>query len=153
MLNIDACISQYICDSFFFLQVRGPIPIQLGTDVLPSIKTIDKNTLKIFRNILIPINFHKFFGDILTKTSFCFTDDSMSSWGSGSSVLDLIFPQPETISEIRFRNWYTARLSILVRFDDSVQAPPKSSSLNWAAAAVSTNIVLMKIIYLYLLHM
>ena len=34
--------------------------------------------------------------------------------------LDLIFPQPETISEIRFRNWYTARLSILVRFDDSV---------------------------------
>ena len=106
----------------------------------------------IFRNILIPINFHKFFGDILTKTSFCFTDDSMSSWGSGSSVLDLIFPQPETISEIRFRNWYTARLSILVRFDDSVQAPPKSSSLNWAAAAVSTSIVLMKIIYLYLLY-
>ena len=76
----------------------------------------------------------------------------MSSWGSGSSVLDLIFPQPETISEIRFRNWYTARLSILVRFDDSVQAPPKSSSLNWAAAAVSTSIVLMKIIYLYLLQ-
>ena len=64
-------------------------------------------------------------------------DDSMSSWGSGSSVLDLIFPQPETISEIRFKNWYTARLSILVRFDDSVQGPPKSTSLNWAAAAVS----------------
>ena len=65
-------------------------------------------------------------------------DDSMSSWGSGSSVLDLIFPQPETISEIRFKNWYTARLSILVRFDDSVQGPPKSTSLNWAASAVSS---------------
>ena len=148
MLNIDACISQYICDSFFFL--TGSRTHSHSTWYRRF--TIYKNTLKIFRNILIPINFHKFFGDILTKTSFCFTDDSMSSWGSGSSVLDLIFPQPETISEIRFRNWYTARLSILVRFDDSVQAPPKSSSLNWAAAAVSTSIVLMKIIYLYLLH-
>ena len=66
-------------------------------------------------------------------------DDSMTSWGSGSSVLDLIFPQPETISEIRFKNWYTAKLSILVRFDErtTVQTAPKSSSLNWAAAAVS----------------
>ena len=150
MLNIDACISQYICDWFFFF-ITGSRTHSHSTWYRRF--TIYKNTLKIFRNILIPINFHKFFGDILTKTSFCFTDDSMSSWGSGSSVLDLIFPQPETISEIRFRNWYTARLSILVRFDDSVQAPPKSSSLNWAAAAVSTSIVLMKIIYLYLLHM
>ena len=23
--------------------------------------------------------------------------------------MDLIFPHPETVSEIRFRNWYTAR--------------------------------------------
>lgn len=60
----------------------------------------------------------------------------MSSWGSGSSVLDLIFPQPETVTEIRFRNWYTARLSLLVRFDDSAQAPPKKEHLAWAAAAV-----------------
>ena len=63
-------------------------------------------------------------------------DDSHSSWGSGSSVLDLIFPTPETVTEIRFRNWYTARLSLLVRFDDSVQAPPKKEHLAWAAAAV-----------------
>ena len=129
--------------AYFSYRFEDPFPFNL-------VQTF--YALKILRKILIPINFHKFFGDILTKTSFCFTDDSMSSWGSGSSVLDLIFPQPETISEIRFRNWYTARLSILVRFDDSVQAPPKSSSLNWAAAAVSTSIVLMKIIYLYLLH-
>ena len=60
----------------------------------------------------------------------------MSSWGSGSSVLDLIFPQPETVTEIRFRNWYTARLSLLVRFDDSAPAPPKKEHLAWAAAAV-----------------
>ena len=63
----------------------------------------------------------------------------MSSWSSGASVLDLIFPQPETVSEIRFRNWYTARLSLLVRFDDSAQAPPKREHLAWAAAAVSAN--------------
>ena len=31
---------------FFFLQVRGPIPIQLGTDVLPSIKTLSKSLEK-----------------------------------------------------------------------------------------------------------
>lgn len=66
-----------------------------------------------------------------------FVDDSMSSWGSGSSVLDLIFPQPETVTEIRFRNWYTARMSLLVRFDDSAQAPPKKEHLAWAAAAVT----------------
>ena len=33
----------------------------------------------------------------------------MASWSCGASVLDLIFPHPETVSEIRFRNWYTAR--------------------------------------------
>ena len=67
----------------------------------------------------------------------CVLDESMSSWSSGASVLDLIFPQPETVSEIRFRNWYTARLSLLVRFDDSAQSPPKREHLAWAAAAVS----------------
>ena len=40
------------------------------------------------------------------------------------------------MTEIRFRNWYTARLSLLVRFDDTVQAPPKKEHLAWAAAAV-----------------
>ena len=58
------------------------------------------------------------------------------SWTSGASVLDLLFPQPETVSEIRFRNWYTARLTLLVRFDDSVQTAPKREHLAWAAAAV-----------------
>ena len=76
-------------------------------------------------------------------------------------MLDLVFPQPETVSEIRFRNWYltlqhcdsvlpglsfchryTARLTLLVRFDDSVQSAPKREHLAWAAAAVS--IVLVK---------
>ena len=56
---------------------------------------------------------------------------------TGASVLDLVFPQPETVSEIRFKNWYTARLTLLVRFDDSVQAAPKREHLAWAAAAVS----------------
>ena len=68
----------------------------------------------------------------------------MSSWSSGASVLDLIFPQPETVSEIRFRNWYTARLSLLVRFDDSAQAPPKREHLAWAAAAVSKKYIVSK---------
>ena len=68
--------------------------------------------------------------------TFGVLDEGISSWGSGASVLDLIFPQPETVNEIRFRNWYTARLSLLVRFDDSVQAPPKKEHLAWAAAAV-----------------
>ena len=71
-------------------------------------------------------------------------DEGISSWGSGASVLDLIFPQPETVNEIRFRNWYTARLSLLVRFDDSVQAPPKKEHLAWAAAAVRYNFNLNK---------
>ena len=66
-------------------------------------------------------------------------DEGMSRGGYGASVLDLIFPQPETVNEIRFRNWYTARLSLLVRFDDSVQAPPKKEHLAWAAAAVKFN--------------
>ena len=57
-------------------------------------------------------------------------------------MLDLIFPTPETVTEIRFRNWYTARLSLLVRFDDTVQAPPKKEHLAWAAAAVNTRYVL-----------
>ena len=61
----------------------------------------------------------------------------MSACGSGASVLDLIFPTPETVTEIRFRNFYTAKLSMLVRFDDTVQAPPKKEHLAWAAAAVS----------------
>lgn len=61
----------------------------------------------------------------------------MSQWSSGVSVLDLIFSQPETVSEIRFRNWYTARLSMLVRFEDSAQVAPKREHLAWAAAAVS----------------
>ena len=68
---------------------------------------------------------------------FKILDENMSSWSSGASVLDLIFPQPETVSEIRFRNWYTARLSLLVRFDDSAQAPPKRERLASAAAALS----------------
>lgn len=92
--------------------VRGPIPIQLGRIKLPL---------------------HQ------ANTSWTFSDDSTSSWGSGSSVLDLIFPQPETVSEIRFRNYYTARLSLLARFDhDSVQSAPKREHLAWAAAAVSS---------------
>lgn len=66
------------------------------------------------------------------------SDENMASWSSGASVLDLIFPHPETVSEIRFRNWYTARLSLLVRFDDSTQSPPKREHLAWAAAAVTT---------------
>ena len=32
---------------------------------------------------------------------------------------------------------YTARLTLLVRFDDSVQSAPKREHLAWAAAAVS----------------
>ena len=48
------------------------------------------------------------------KKCMDFSDESMSNWTSGASVLDLIFPQPETVSEIRFRNWYTARFSLLV---------------------------------------
>ena len=91
--------------------VRGPIPIQLGNLTAKLIK------YQLKQNNLI-------------------LDDSMSNYWSGSSVLDLIFPQPETVSEIRFRNFYTSRLSLLVRFDDSVQAPPKREHLAWAAAAV-----------------
>ena len=70
------------------------------------------------------------------RCNYHILDENMSSWSSGASVLDLIFPQPETVSEIRFRNWYTARLSLLVRFDDSAQSPPKREHLAWAAAAV-----------------
>ena len=72
------------------------------------------------------------------RCHFYILDENMSSWSSGASVLDLIFPQPETVSEIRFRNWYTARLSLLVRFDDSAQSPPKREHLAWAAAAVGS---------------
>ena len=79
-------------------------------------------------------------------------------------MLDLVFPQPETVSEIRFRNWYikryriqqhcdsvlpglpfchryTARLTLLVRFDYSVQSAPKREHLAWSAAAVSVVLV------------
>ena len=66
----------------------------------------------------------------------------MTALGSGSSVMDLVFPTPETVSEIRFRNWYTARLSMLVKFDDSVQAPPKKEHMAWAAAAVSSKFII-----------
>ena len=71
----------------------------------------------------------------------------MPSWSSGASVLDLIFPHPETVSEIRFRNWYTARLSLLVRFDDSTQSPPKREHLAWAAAAVRYKQLLLSVEY------
>ena len=37
------------------------------------------------------------------------------------------------------RHRYTARLTLLVRFDDSVQSAPKREHLAWAAAAVSTD--------------
>ena len=50
------------------------------------------------------------------------------------------------MTEIRFRNWYTARLSLLVRFDDTVQAPPKKEHLAWAAAAVRRTRDLRKIL-------
>ena len=93
--------------------VRGPIPIQMGKKC--------STLLYIFYS----------FSSLV--------DEGMSRGGYGASVLDLIFPQPETVNEIRFRNWYTARLSLLVRFDDSVQAPPKKEHLAWAAAAVKFN--------------
>ncbi len=34
------------------------------------------------------------------------TSSSSSLWSSGASVLDLVFPQAESVSEIRLRNWY-----------------------------------------------
>ena len=73
-------------------------------------------------------------------------DESVGSWSSGASVLDIIFPHPETVSEIRFRNWYTAKLSLLVRFDDSTQSPPKREHLAWAAAAVSFSLFFLKML-------
>ncbi|TRY77160.1 hypothetical protein TCAL_15994 [Tigriopus californicus] len=65
-----------------------------------------------------------------------FQDEHPSNeWSSGALVLDLAFTQPESVSEIRFRNFYTAKFTLLLRFDDSVQTVPKREHLAWAAAA------------------
>ena len=42
------------------------------------------------------------------------------------------------LTGLSFFHRYTARLTLLVRFDDSVQSAPKREHLAWAAAAVST---------------
>ena len=41
------------------------------------------------------------------QSNYLALDEHATDWSSGASVLDLVFPQPETVSEIRFRNWYT----------------------------------------------
>ena len=40
------------------------------------------------------------------------SDEHANERSSGSSVLDLVFPQPETVSEIRFRNWYISYIEM-----------------------------------------
>ena len=46
-------------------------------------------------------------------------EDSYSGAPTGLAVMDLIFTQGESISEVKFRNNYTAILTILVKFDQS----------------------------------
>jgi len=46
-------------------------------------------------------------------------EDSYSGAATGLAVMDLIFTQGESISEVKFRNNYTASLTILVKFDQS----------------------------------
>ena len=46
-------------------------------------------------------------------------EDSYSGTPTGCAVIDIIFPQGEEISEVRFKNSYTAWLTILVKFDQS----------------------------------
>lgn len=62
-------------------------------------------------------------------------EQTSNEWSSGALVLDLAFTQPESVSEIRFRNFYTAKFTLLLRFDDSVQTVPKREHLAWATAA------------------
>ena len=46
-------------------------------------------------------------------------EDSYSGSPTGCAVIDVIFPQGEEVSEVRFRNSYTAWLTVLVKFDQS----------------------------------
>ena len=46
-------------------------------------------------------------------------EDSYTGTPTGCAVIDIIFPQGESISEVRFKNSYTAWLTILVKFDQS----------------------------------
>ena len=58
-------------------------------------------------------------------------EDSYSGSPTGCAVIDVIFPQGEEVSEVRFRNSYTAWLTVLVKFDQSThpQFTPRPESV------------------------